>query len=404
MDKEKLQILQNVHHAAKLFHSVTDICVQIILPSEDKLSPIHDNPCSFCRWLKEIGVSKVDCHAVITQAGKTAATLGGKHFFTCQTGFVHFVSPILWRKQLIATAVGGPVVFDFSAENAALSVLQRFQMPKEYLNEAVKRIINLPACPPEKISKTAELLRMVVFYSAETHPPAASTHFDTFLPYGYFSNIETEFSAAIRAGNKSKLAIGLKNVIEHILTSQSKNQPLAENLCLEFILLLCQIAFDYGSRRNDFYTILYPYLDFLKKDTTLAEIRIRMLKIADLFIDSVFSEPAAKHNDIIARTVDYIRQNYMTKITLESAAAHVYLSPSYLSKIFKDEIGENFNSYLNQVRIENAKRLLLNDNVDLINIATLVGYEDQSYFSKVFKRITGDTPKKYKLSHNNVYN
>jgi two-component system response regulator YesN len=67
-------------------------------------------------------------------------------------------------------------------------------------------------------------------------------------------------------------------------------------------------------------------------------------------------------------------------------STHVYLSPAYFSKIFKEEVKTNFNNYLNLVRIEMSKKLLLDDSMSLVDISSYVGYEDQSYFSKVFKK------------------
>ncbi|MGL5513630.1 MAG: helix-turn-helix domain-containing protein, partial [Sporomusa sp.] len=86
----------------------------------------------------------------------------------------------------------------------------------------------------------------------------------------------------------------------------------------------------------------------------------------------------------------------------------VHLSPSYFSKIFKKETGHNFNTYLNMLRIEKSKKLLLYDNLKLISIASLVGFEDQSYFTKVFKRVTGVSPHQYRKyggkTDSNYYN
>ena len=86
------------------------------------------------------------------------------------------------------------------------------------------------------------------------------------------------------------------------------------------------------------------------------------------------------------------------KITLEEVASYVYLSPSYFSKVFKDEMHCNFNSYLNRLRIEKSKQLLLSENVRLVEVSGLVGFEDQSYFSKVFKKLTGVSPGKFRES------
>jgi YesN/AraC family two-component response regulator len=86
----------------------------------------------------------------------------------------------------------------------------------------------------------------------------------------------------------------------------------------------------------------------------------------------------------------------MRKITLEETAAFVYISPTYLCRIFKEKTGENFSSYLNRIRISAAKQYLLGDTVSLTEISTMTGFQDQSYFSKVFKRVTGKTPWEFK--------
>ena len=74
----------------------------------------------------------------------------------------------------------------------------------------------------------------------------------------------------------------------------------------------------------------------------------------------------------------------------------VYLSPAYLSRIFKKETGTSFNEYLSGVRIGKAKELLRHPELRLTDIAQMVGYEDQSYFAKVFKRVTGSSPSGYR--------
>ena len=105
--------------------------------------------------------------------------------------------------------------------------------------------------------------------------------------------------------------------------------------------------------------------------------------------------------------MDYVKANYAQKITLDDIARHVFLSRSYLSSIFKEETGDSLFAYINKVRISKSKMLLLDSAVNLVDvlrqkgirltdIAQLVGFEDQSYFTKVFKKATGISPKKYR--------
>ena len=76
----------------------------------------------------------------------------------------------------------------------------------------------------------------------------------------------------------------------------------------------------------------------------------------------------------------------------------VYLSPAYFSRVFKKEMGVTFNSFLNEVRIEKSKSLLRNNDLKMVDIALMVGFESQSYFTKVFKKITGISPLQYRYA------
>jgi YesN/AraC family two-component response regulator len=99
--------------------------------------------------------------------------------------------------------------------------------------------------------------------------------------------------------------------------------------------------------------------------------------------------------------MEYVKANYNQKITLDDIARHVYLSRSYLSSIFKEETGQSLFSYINSVRVEKSKMFLLDNSVSLVDISELCGFEDQSYFTKVFKKATGVSPKKYRDSRGN---
>jgi len=105
---------------------------------------------------------------------------------------------------------------------------------------------------------------------------------------------------------------------------------------------------------------------------------------------------AKRHEQIIEAVKDYIRHNYSSKITLKEMAKSVYISHSYLSKIIKTQTGHSFRHLVNMARIEEALRMLENTNKNLSEIAFQTGFEDHSYFAKVFKRHTGMNPSDYR--------
>lgn len=91
-----------------------------------------------------------------------------------------------------------------------------------------------------------------------------------------------------------------------------------------------------------------------------------------------------------------ILENLASNLTLEFVAAKVSLSPTYLSRIFRQETGETFNGYMTRCRIESAMKLLRTTNLMVYEVAVAVGIPNYRYFSRVFRQWTGSTPKEYK--------
>ncbi len=99
----------------------------------------------------------------------------------------------------------------------------------------------------------------------------------------------------------------------------------------------------------------------------------------------------------VNRIINYLYENYEHKISLEQIAHNMYLSPVYISKIFKEETGESPINYLIKIRLEKARDILLNsDSGSIKNIANQVGYDDVYHFSKLFKKYYGISPLYYK--------
>lgn len=98
-----------------------------------------------------------------------------------------------------------------------------------------------------------------------------------------------------------------------------------------------------------------------------------------------------------------IDKHYHTKITLSSLAAEVHLDPSYLSSLMKKYLGLNYSEYLVHVRMENAKERLIHSRDKISTIAESVGYPDQFYFNKAFKRVNGITPGEYRKRFSNSF-
>ncbi|KKI94162.1 AraC family transcriptional regulator [Bacillus sp. SA1-12] len=108
------------------------------------------------------------------------------------------------------------------------------------------------------------------------------------------------------------------------------------------------------------------------------------------------------YEDLPTSTIDqvlfYLKNTPLSEITLKEAADRVHMNPSYLSQLFKQQLNKKFVDYLTELRIDEAKRLLLYTSLRISEIADRVGYSDLAYFSNNFKRITGSSPSDFRKS------
>ena len=116
---------------------------------------------------------------------------------------------------------------------------------------------------------------------------------------------------------------------------------------------------------------------------------------------SFFSEYTgnpADTSDYVGKAVELIRKKYIQGVTIEEAASALGISSGYLSRLFRKLTGYTFTGYLMYQRVSVAARLLKESEYRIYEVADLVGYEDARYFSQIFRRVTGFTPKEFKGS------
>jgi two-component system response regulator YesN len=120
--------------------------------------------------------------------------------------------------------------------------------------------------------------------------------------------------------------------------------------------------------------------------------------IYELYLSLLFTKQNGKagYSHIVKMCNDFIEREYERNIGLAEAAEYAGVSNSYLSFIFKQETGVNFNAALAQYRIEKAKKLLAKTSLKIYQVAEKVGFSNPYYFSKVFREISGCTCKEYR--------
>lgn len=143
----------------------------------------------------------------------------------------------------------------------------------------------------------------------------------------------------------------------------------------------------------------YGAKDYLLKPSRSSDILKMLNDTADLILgisqqDMEVEKP--DKNGFVERAREYVKEHYFENLTLNDVAEQVGITAGYLSTLFSQQMACNFTEYLNQIRIEHACSYLIQNYFKTYEIAYKVGYHDEKYFSKVFKKITGMSPSAYK--------
>ena len=135
----------------------------------------------------------------------------------------------------------------------------------------------------------------------------------------------------------------------------------------------------------------------MQKIHSLSEIKKYVVRLLNEAIELRDAESGRRYSDLIAAAKKEIENHYMTEeISLNTVAISVGMSPSYFSSIFSKEAGKTFVEYLTEVRIEKAKEFLMCCSMKTSEIGYEVGYKDPHYFSYIFKKVQGCSPKEYR--------
>jgi YesN/AraC family two-component response regulator len=111
------------------------------------------------------------------------------------------------------------------------------------------------------------------------------------------------------------------------------------------------------------------------------------------------AEKGILYKGLAAEIREYMDRNFCEDLSLNELSLHYKLSQPYLSTFFRRELGRNFSEYLNEMRIDKAKELLVDTQIPILDIALSVGFNDQQYFCRVFKKYTNITPQLYRRDH-----
>jgi len=277
---------------------------------------------------------------------------------------------------------------------------------------AEKFITSLPVWPATRIQKSADFLAKT-FYEISGWKPVLTT--ENRLKALQQEQISQAIHAQRRNGSEALYAFEKERMLLSNIRAGDRNEArriLNEMLAtiylssprlvvlrartVELMSCLTRAAIEDNPLLEPLMERNHAWTERLIAADTFEDISQRLMSALDEFIDDVYLHGVNRTNRKVSKALDFMSQNHSTEVSLCDIAEDVGLSPCRLSHLVREYTGKTVMQHLQQIRIQRAQHLLEKTAMSCTEIAYDVGYGDQSYFIKQFKRINGTTPARYR--------
>lgn len=412
-DRQLLErLLNSFSTATKLHVAITD-------PAGNMLMCSQKGDSSFCALVKSSPAGLDRCRGVYARAGKQATKWNEPYIFRCHAGLTAWVCPIMAGQRHIGNFVCGQILMWEPKQYFCLEIEELTRdlgHQGDYLIEAVKQ---LEVVSPAQVQAASDMLFITANYFAqggighlgyqqklraisswlwkennqqgnmEKKPEENGPHSLLLL--------QDQMMCEIRKDNMVE-AERLLNKIALQFFIQSKGQiEIIKALGIEFISFLVRLSTEKGVNFEESYKFSMLKFNELNESDTVEKVMLWLLTVGKYYLDLLFKKDSNENGVIINKSITYIQHHYPNAaLTVKEIANAVFVSPSYLSHLFKKEKGVSLSEYINKIRTDQAKLFLRQTDMGNGEIAERVGYVDRSYFCKIFKKMTGMSPQDFR--------
>jgi len=363
--------------------------------------------------------SENPCAVMHRSAIQEALKMGSSYIYTCRLGFFFWASPFFSMERFAGSVISsGPMAIEKE------QVLQRvYTTCKGDVSRA--EISGHLECLPEKKLEDIEALAQMLTLCSEQLSMRETGRTD-FIEFdgnpnlgcwsdGYYDCLPREYLptlvdrerlllANLRRGDSAEAQQTARELLNDLCdalgisavdANAGRHFEYFKLKAIEMVVLLSRAGAD--EEKNEI--LAETNIQNLKKiraAKTANEVIDNFCLAVERMIGKIFSFQGIRHASALRKAERFIWDNYTRKVSLKEIADVSGLSAPYFSTIFKEEMHENLSDYLNRMRVEKASTMLLETDLLVSEISSACGFEDQSWFSKIFKNHTGISPCKYR--------
>ncbi len=207
---------------------------------------------------------------------------------------------------------------------------------------------------------------------------------------------EPALLSAIRQGRRAEATTILNRILVIIYHRGGERLDLIKSFVMELVAAMCRAAVEAGGAAHDLLGVNYTALSALGEAETEEDLAAWLVAMCNRVFDVVAATTHRPVASVLQAGLRYMRAHHAEPLGRDAVAAMAGVSPSHFSRLLIERTGRGYTDTINQIRIDHAAELLRRTTASVLEIALTVGFNDHSYFTKVFKRHMGKTPRAYR--------
>jgi two-component system response regulator YesN len=370
----------------------------------------------FCQIVRSSPGGLKRCSRERRRSLKIAIETGQSYISLCHAGIVLVCVPVMDKEKALGGMFFGKCLWERPTPILAEDVRRRLKgirIDKRKLTAAIK---GLPVIQGAQIHREAEFLFDLLYEIGGFDPRVIrwrqerseqQSKIGEFIQekkrlgakWEYPLESERELMGKVKIGDRTGAKEILNSIFGTILFHNPGDIGVLKARLLELLSILSRAAVEGGVDVDVMLKKNLTYVNKVMQINDQGDLCAWISTALNEFIELVYSSQDAKKVKQIMPAINYIDANYDKPISLADIAKASYMSVSRLAHVFKEQMDITLIDYLTSVRIDRAKQLLLATTQNCTEICFQVGYNNQSYFTRTFKRLVGMTPRKFRMKN-----
>lgn len=401
------------------FHNATGLHIEAINKEGVTFSvPGNFERSEFCRYVRSQSGGEKKCQDSYKRASLEAAKWEEPYFFRCHAGLVIWAVPIMIQGVSLGSIICGQVLM-WEPDHFFFQELEKLNVGVENIEELKIKARMLEVISPARSQAAADMLFVVVNHIVKRNINSLDEidatrvqqqqirheieerkrkHLPDISDYETYLKKERKFLRYIRLGDRTRANQTLQSLLTDLYTKTVGDIETVKVRISELATLTSRAAVEGGANAERIMMLLKEFNKEIEGIERVEKFFYEIQRIVETFLEGIFTLANKKHLAIVKQARDFIMENYALPLTVTNVAQHLFISPSHLSRLFREELDCTINDYLTRVRVEQAVEIMKKPEFSVAQVSKAVGFQSQSYFAKVFRKYIGVTPLIYKNS------